>query len=67
MALSKRCCLHCRAFIPRKARLCPHCDRWQDEQSSWVETLQKVLRLRGTLVFLALLIGFVIWAFRHLQ
>jgi hypothetical protein len=67
MALSKRCCLHCRAFIPRKARLCPVCDRWQDEQSPWVELLQGVAKLRGTLIFLGLLIGFLIWAFRHVE
>ena len=65
MPLTKKSCVHCQSLIPRKVSLCPSCDRWLDEQGPLATFLQEIIKLRGTLIFLGLLIGFLVWTFHR--
>lgn len=65
MSLTRKCCVHCHSLVARRLSLCPNCDRWMDEPSPWGRLWQELARLRGSLVYLGLLVGFLVWAFRH--
>ena len=61
ISLTKKKCEHCQSVVPRKAPVCPACERWLDRQDDWIR------RLRGPIIFLSLVAALLIWAFRKLS
>ena len=67
ISLTKKKCEHCQSVVPRKAPVCPACERWLDRQDDWIHLLRELYRLRGPIIFLGLVAAFLIWAFRKLS
>lgn len=67
ISLTKRKCEHCQSVVPRKAHICPACERWLDRQAGPLHLVRDLYRLRGPLIFLGLVIALLAWAFYRLS